>query len=94
MGRVHVVDSDVSYNKGNGIKHKSLDGHFPVLDSEDSFCRRNIIGGVQTFPQLILGIPDTETSGPCELVRYVISEISTFSQTYFAPTFSYLVSSQ
>lgn len=68
MGRVHIVDSDVSHNKGNGIKHKSLDGHFPVLDSQRTFCRRNIIGGVQTFPQEIIGIPDWETDGPCELV--------------------------
>ena len=59
LGRVSITDSEISRNRGNGIKTKYLNGNFLVLNEDDTFCKEgsNPIGVSDYLPVILTAIP-------------------------------------
>ena len=71
LGRVSVLDSQITNNRGNGIKSKFLNGNFLVLNEDQTFCKRGSsnVGNPDYLPVIITAIPINNLPGDyCEKV--------------------------
>lgn len=62
IGTIDIRDSKMVNNRGAGVRAKMYDKIWPVWNLDETFCLAPIIDNVQSFPQIITGVPVSGTT--------------------------------